>query len=1154
MKNQFQSFLLLFFISIFIVPLTHAQVTIWNEDFTLADDTETDAGATAWSESPNAQGSVDAGSVQGNVFTWEDIDGETSDGNEAIWLSQSIDISNYNTITVSADVRGTNSMEDGEEYIILEYSTNGGTTWTQFTTNGFNDGDFSNTFITASSNVPNNTTLQIRARVFSDNNNEDHELDNVLVQGILNTTNPATCGATPFWDEEFSLPDGTDSDNGSTAWSEAGNTGAGEVNGNAYVWENTGAAEGIWISDPINISGLTDVSISMDIQSDPDMAGEPDYLIIEYTTDGGTTWNEFTTNGNNIGDFGNLTASVNSINGTTLQVRARARSSANGEFHTIDNVQVSCVTNTTGGGGGTDPDCVAPLAPPTFTEIAATTGGLDVGGGKDGGTAWGDFNQDGCLDLLVNTNNGNNNGGGTRLFQSNCDGTFFRVAEPRVPAELEDIVRERSVIWGDINNDGWLDFARNTSATGNNQSSIHFYLNDGNAPNNSFILIQTVCNGSDNGNAGGVVNPAQQNEIDNGRLVDGQNTEGLGWLDYNNDGFLDLVIENHNHGIDILENQFFWGDLADATPNDAVSIINLGGVTCDHPSNPNGNPRTYPPFIHVTPDEDPKGLITGATDGDYLTIGDFNDDGYLDILGRKNNERDLFANNGNNFFPVNLTFNGQANNGNKGGVAFCDFDSDGDFDIIWTSNDNQTNGNENFIWMQTGLYSENFLKLDGTNATTQRNPIDGVLNNVDGCACGDIDNDGDVDLFLSAGNGSSYMFRNDGVDGNGVPILVDNTAAYGINVNANGEGVNLVDYDNDGDLDLYINVNGGDNQLWRNDLQCPKNNLKVEALVCIEPGLYREAVGTTIRIESMDGTFSSALQDVNAAKGHGSQNPLKVPFGIPDNNDLYRIIVRFPPFGVDLDGDGTIESPDNGFGQDEVISETYTVENVRPTDFPDQTVRITSQFAIDGATDCNGGLLPVEMLYFTGEQLISGENLLKWGTAWERDNDKFVIERSFNGTNFEAIGEQKARSENSISVTAYEFLDRDIAQEIQKQLVKKVYYRLRQVDTNGTISFSKVVVITMNTSNLGISNFPLIYPSPNKKSSDFMLDYEAIQSNQEFYLKIYNVIGQIVYQKKYTLKKGTNKLFIPTKKLPKGILIAKWTSLSETNSQKILLE
>ncbi len=96
--------------------------------------------------------------------------------------------------------------------------------------------------------------------------------------------------------------------------------------------------------------------------------------------------------------------------------------------------------------------------------------------------------------------------------------------------------------------------------------------------------------------------------------------------------------------------------------------------------------------MHVTPNEDTRGLLATANDGDYMTIGDYNDDGYLDILARKSGavlENDLYSNDGDNTFTVDAIFEGQADNGNKGGVAFCDFDNDGDFDIIWTSNDDR---------------------------------------------------------------------------------------------------------------------------------------------------------------------------------------------------------------------------------------------------------------------------------------------------------------------------------------------------------------------------------------------------------------------------------------------------------------------------------
>ena len=52
-----------------------------------------------------------------------------------------------------------------------------------------------------------------------------------------------------------------------------------------------------------------------------------------------------------------------------------------------------------------------------FTEIADSVG-LKTPNSKDGGVSWGDFNNDGCLDLIVNTDAGVE---GTRLYLSDCN-------------------------------------------------------------------------------------------------------------------------------------------------------------------------------------------------------------------------------------------------------------------------------------------------------------------------------------------------------------------------------------------------------------------------------------------------------------------------------------------------------------------------------------------------------------------------------------------------------------------------------------------------------------------------------------------------------------------------------------------------------------
>ena len=72
-----------------------------------------------------------------------------------------------------------------------------------------------------------------------------------------------------------------------------------------------------------------------------------------------------------------------------------------------------------------------------------------------------------------------------------------------------------------------------------------------------------------------------------------------------------------------------------------------------------------------------------------------------------------------------------------------------------------------------------------------------------GCVAGDLDGDGDRDLFVT-NYGPNRAYRNDGPDENGVPHFTDVTEAAGLGDPAWGMGAALLDYDGDGRLDLYV--------------------------------------------------------------------------------------------------------------------------------------------------------------------------------------------------------------------------------------------------------------------------------------------------------------------------------------------------------------
>jgi hypothetical protein len=235
-------------------------------------------------------------------------------------------------------------------------------------------------------------------------------------------------------------------------------------------------------------------------------------------------------------------------------------------------------------------------------------------------------------------------------------------------------------------------------------------------------------------------------------------------------------------------------------------------------------------------------------------------------------------------FTVNATFDEQAADDNKGGVAFCDLDTDGDFDLVWTD------AGVSQIWRNNnGSFS-----ATGEPALSSGVPL--TIEDIDGVACGDVDNDGDVDLFLAAASGPSHLFFNETLPGSDSPLVFARNNK-GIDLQADGEAVAWADYDLDGDLDLAVNVNAGPNQLWtnsRND-QGEDKYLAIRALRCLPGGSYRDDIGATVRLFAADGvTMAGPLQEINGGRGHGSQDPATVHFGLPDGaGATYTIEVQF---------------------------------------------------------------------------------------------------------------------------------------------------------------------------------------------------------------------------------------------------------------------
>ena len=107
-------------------------------------------------------------------------------------------------------------------------------------------------------------------------------------------------------------------------------------------------------------------------------------------------------------------------------------------------------------------------------------------------------------------------------------------------------------------------------------------------------------------------------------------------------------------------------------------------------------------------------------------------------------------------------------------------------------------------------------------------------------------------------------------------------------------------------------------------------------------------------------------------------------------------------------------------------------------------------FSLTGNTS-NPDVFPVELMSFTAESLDDGV-VLSWQTASEEQNDFFMVERGTDELGFNSIGQVQGNGTTTIR-NSYTFLD-------ERPLSGTSYYRLKQVDEDGTFTYSAVVPVT----------------------------------------------------------------------------------------------
>ena len=103
-----------------------------------------------------------------------------------------------------------------------------------------------------------------------------------------------------------------------------------------------------------------------------------------------------------------------------------------------------------------------------------------------------------------------------------------------------------------------------------------------------------------------------------------------------------------------------------------------------------------------------------------------------------------------------------------------------------------------------------------------------------------------------------------------------------------GRGAAFGDFDNDGDLDVLVTANHGPARLYRNDLVTRKQSIRFRM---VGTKSNRDGIGTQVRIYS--GRRYAALM-VKSGSSYLSQSELPLTFGLGDQNQIDRVVAEWP--------------------------------------------------------------------------------------------------------------------------------------------------------------------------------------------------------------------------------------------------------------------
>ncbi len=736
----------------------------------------------------------------------------------------------------------------------------------------------------------------------------------------------------------------------------------------------------------------------------------------------------------------------------------------------------------------------------TFTRVAYSFGDIVNDDFNTGGSSWGDYNNDGDLDIISANGATHQTGSGmasvyfseTKVYANNT--VNFTDVTGLGDLGLEttgngsaDVNSKIATIWADYNNDGWLDVFESNAEFGGAPRPFTMFTNDHDGTFTTYT--NNITSTGTSGRAGAAI------------------------ADFDGDGDQDIVTVSGN----VTSNTVLWRDTG---TNYTSTVLLASGA----------NSRSESPS-----------WLDYDLDGDLdLYIGCSLSDGGSALVNH------LFRNNAGVLNEVTSGVGGiitdlDITNGTTAG----DFDNDGDVDIITVTNGDLGSStpyhNRYYVNNGSGVFTENTISninLIGYGEST---------------ANADIDNDGDLDVIVGR-QGRDYLYHNNGSGNHWLEVISRGGGITGFaNKTAIGAIVKVQATINAELKTLIRDISGQTGRGSHNTLRAhfglgnatTTNSLSVtwpdaSNSVNTFTNIPADKFVYVTQIEADDeevysfpladmqmefnslpfpgGAIAAYMLDSGPASNSFSGSAL-APNGLsstPDkvSPDKYWIIKNDGLSGfqiqltLDYAGISGVENPGrlllawrSGPGSPWIPSNTNRNGTLLSAAFNN-----FGEFAIVSATTDNS--LPVEL---TGMTVFPTANsvTLKWETQSEIENLGFIVERSKKDlTNFEEIASYKTSPElkgqgNSSSFTKYQYSDDQVEPETT------YWYRLVDVDINGARTTHAAVEV--KTAALA-GQFVLhhAYPNPFNPTTNIRFTIPATANGKRLTVTVYNNLGQAV--------------------------------------------